>query len=82
MFRGKFCTGEKLKKYRDYCQIQGAFLGAAISAIGFRLGSGREIAALSGAVLAGLTVVHAHINDGNFEKIDEAIDQAGGENQG
>jgi hypothetical protein len=82
VFRGRFVTGEKLEKYRDYCHVQGAFLGAGVSAIGFSLSSGIGIAGLGGAVFVGFAIVHSYVTDGNFEKIEDAIEDADrGENQ-
>jgi hypothetical protein len=79
MFRGKFFTGEKLKKYREFCFVQGVFIGAGVSAIGFSLGSGIGVAALGGVIFVGFAMGHGFIKDGNFDKIEEAIDQAGGD---
>jgi len=79
VFRGKFVTGEKLEEYRSYCHLQGAFLGAAAFSLGLAVTTGSNVAAAGALVFSGLTIAHAYVNDGNFEKIEDAIEQAGGE---
>jgi hypothetical protein len=89
VFRGRFVTSEKLKEYREFLAVKSGFSGAGLAFLGLSLGlfaAGESSATSLGLISSAFFFIVAYrldkLYDNDFEKIEDAIEDADrGENQ-